>query len=355
VTQILIDGRRAQGQRTGVGNYIAELLKAWPQSNSIVLTSRRLPPLEGALNRETLPGGLRWHWAAWRIAAKRDAVYFSPESMLVPILIGRRALLTVHDLTPLENTRSQTFRNVLIHRLALRLALRRVGCVVVPTARVKRDLAVRYPRLRGRVVVVAEGVRTLREPAASQESDDFAVPSAPYALYVGTIEPRKNVLTLIRAFLDATSGDWTLVLAGKLGWLDDKAALEFIELTTNPRVHWLGFVSDALLDELYKNADLFCYVSESEGFGLPVAEAMSYGLPVLHSDDPALVEVAGTAGIEVRRENLADDLRRKLETATNLDADGRKQYRERAIQASARFQWPEASKNTLELLAGLDG
>jgi glycosyltransferase involved in cell wall biosynthesis len=269
------------------------------------------------------------------------------------MVIGRRAVLTVHDLSPIRHPTVHTRRNVLWHRALLRVTLWRVGTIVVPSKAVERDLANYMPSVGHKVRVIHEGPRVTDPKVASVVSP--AGDAVPYVLYVGTIEPRKNVSRLIEAFCGVAPPEWHLVIAGKLGWLSDEEREWFCRLCTNERVRYLGYVSDVEVHELYRSADLFCYVSETEGFGLPIIEAMKYGVPVIHSDDGALIEVAGGAGTVVRRAKLDDDLRSVLRRLMSPDGAERESLRDASRRRARHFSWDRAAQETAEVVHGLIG
>lgn len=352
--RILIDGRRAQGSRAGVGHYTKSVIAHWPHPAEIevlVDVDREPEDFPGVATRG-LKGGVIWNLRAAWLARRTRALYFSPESFIVPLLLGRRALITVHDLTALDIPDAQTRKNVVVGRFLLKATLRRVGAIIVPTDAVQRDLARHFPEVAAKSHVVPEGIR---EFAATDEPAALAAvtPLTPYVLYVGTIEPRKNVLALVEAFLRAAPAEWNLVLAGQVGWLSDPDRERFSQLAADPHVHHLGYVPDAWLGTLFERARLFAYVSESEGFGLPVAEAMAAGVTVIHSDDPALLEVAGGAGIVVRRAHLADDLRASLTAATALDDAAIAAHVAAGRAASARFDWRVAASEADRIVKSL--
>jgi alpha-1,3-rhamnosyl/mannosyltransferase len=121
----------------------------------------------------------------------------------------------------------------------------------------------------------------------------------PYLLYVGTLEPRKHVDDLADAFLAVAPPEWRLVLAGARGWLGRDAAVRLDAATSSGRVVELGRVGDDVLAGLLAHAEAFAYPSSYEGFGLPVAEAMAGGVPVLTTSASALAELAGDAAVVV--------------------------------------------------------
>jgi glycosyltransferase involved in cell wall biosynthesis len=352
---ILIDGRRAQGRPAGVGQYTRNIAVAWPEpGDTTILTSDRLPDADfGTLAQCALGGGPVWNLRAARLARRLNALYFSPESYLTSFLLGRRAVITVHDLTSLELTKLQTRMNVVFARLLLGATLRRVRAIIVPTEAVRDAVARRFPHVASKVTVVPEGVRELG--AGAPEAEDAVRGLDPYLLYLGTVEPRKNVLPLIEAFLASAPAAWNLVLVGQLGWLSEADVARFHELCENPRVHHLGYVPDAWIGSVLPRAAGFAYVSESEGFGLPVAEAMAAGVPVIHTDDPALLEVASGTGLVVHRENLRPDLEAAIRELTGWDAATRAARGAEGRAAARRFDWAAAAAETRRIVTDTEG
>ncbi len=172
-----------------------------------------------------------------------------------------------------------------------------------------------------------------------------------YALFVSTIQPRKNVARLIQAFaflVKNKSISWDLVLGGGKGWLSDSLFSLAGELGVADRVHFLGYVADADLPGLYTHARLFCYPSLFEGFGLPILEAQSYGVPVMTSNNSALPEVAGDAAILVD----PNDINAIADAMLRLSQD--EELRQRLIAAGyenvKRFSWDKAARETLAVL-----
>jgi glycosyltransferase involved in cell wall biosynthesis len=199
--------------------------------------------------------------------------------------------VTVHDLVFLRQPEHLTPRGVSFHRRGLALARKEAAAIVVPTAFGKEDL-------------VAEGVPADRIHVAHHGVELPAVPTPiplgelgirpPYVLFVGTVEPRKGVTDLLAAFepLRSSHPDLQLVLAGPPGWGE-------LPDLHRPGIVATGNVGEEVLDALYRSAVALALPSSYEGFGLPVAEAMARGCPVVTSDAACLPEVAGDAGVVV--------------------------------------------------------
>jgi glycosyltransferase involved in cell wall biosynthesis len=229
---------------------------------------------------------------------------------------GRSLVVTVHDAVPFTHPETLTPRGVAWHRAAISRAMRLAGAVVVPTAAVADELR-RYAPGPAAVHVVGHGVAdALLRPPDAAEADRIAealrLPDA-YVLAVGTIEPRKGLDVLIEAMAAPTAPDLPVVIAGPAGWGGvDLTAIASGHGFAAGRLHLLGRVSDAELAVVLRRATVLAAPSRAEGFGLPVLEAMAVGVPVVHSDAPALVEVAGNTGVVVKTGDpaaLADALR----------------------------------------------
>jgi glycosyltransferase involved in cell wall biosynthesis len=280
-------------------------------------------------------------------------MYFSPESLIVPILVGRKATVTIHDISPIRFPSLHTRRTVVINRLLLRVALRRVRRVIVPSHTVRRDIEQYMPAISHKLRVIYEGPKDIAVTNRHGDVRDCeSGRQSPYVLYVGTIEPRKNVLRLVDSFLASAPNTWSIVIAGKVGWLSPHERARFETLAENPRVVYLGYVGDELLSDLYAQAAIFAYVSTVEGFGLPILEAMNRGVPVIHSDAEALCEIAGGAGLIVHLEQLDDELRVAIGQLT-ADPAARSRLSELGKRRAELFTWRKAAQETFGVVSGL--
>ena len=177
-----------------------------------------------------------------------------------------------------------------------------------------------------------------------------------YVLAVGTLEPRKNLTTLLRAFARLREGSAVdpavgLVIAGARGWLDDPIFEAVQSLGLERAVNFPGFVDDDDLPALYQGAELFVFPSLHEGFGLPLLEAMACGVPVVASNASALPEVAGGAALLVDphdAEALAQAIARVLG-----DEALRARLRDAGVARAAQFSWQTAARRTLDAYASL--
>jgi glycosyltransferase involved in cell wall biosynthesis len=260
----------------------------------------------------------------------------------------------VHDLTSRLFPKDHTILNRFHDRRRLHWLTSAADCVFTNSEATRQDLLRLYPALgaRTRVTLLATGLDVALSPAvvaARREAlrHAFGPGSARYVLTVGTLEPRKNHVRLIRAFAEvaATRPDVHLVLAGRPGWKHHAILREVVESPVCGRIHVLGAVSAEDLAALYGGATAFAYPSQYEGFGLPVLEAMSAGVPVLTSNVSSLPEVAGDAALLVSPNDprgIAAALAALLD-----DADLRDDLAARGRRRARDFDWQRTARETL--------
>ena len=224
----------------------------------------------------------------------RTGVVHAPTLLVPPSSPRYRLVVTIHDVVPWTHPETLTPRGVSFHRRMGERAARDAGIIVTPTeavaAAVRRVLTPRAP-----VVAVHSGVSAPPAPPDSAARRDALGARKPYVLFVGTAEPRKGLDLLVEAMRSPDLAALRLVVAGPPGWGDVRVAHLARAAGIGDRVLVTGRVSDPDLAALYAGARVLAMPSRAEGFGFPVVEAMAHGIPVVTSDDPALVEVGGGA------------------------------------------------------------
>jgi glycosyltransferase involved in cell wall biosynthesis len=240
-------------------------------------------------------------------------------------------VVTVHDLAWERWPEFFTRHGVRFFRRSMQLTRERAAVVVCPSEATAVDV-VNAGLDPARVRIVPWGVdQTTAEPAEVAEIRTRQGLTRPYVLWVGTLEPRKNVSVVVDGFRRLDRDDLDLVLVGPAGW---KEQLPPAAHELGDRLHLLGFVADADLRALYAGAEAFCYPSLLEGFGFPVLEAMVQGTPVVTSGGTATSEVLGDGGVAIDPSS-ADEL------AAGLDAvlTDREPYSRAAVRRSGRYTW----------------
>ncbi len=257
---------------------------------------------------------------------------------------GGNLVVTVHDTVPWTHPDGLTRRGAGWHRRMIARAARRAGALVVPTAAVAQELQ-RQVRSQAPVHVVGAGVSPAVVSVAAQAGEIATRLGLPrrYVLAVGTLEPRKGIDTLLAALALPDAPELPVVLAGQPGWgRVDPAALARQCGLDPGRVQVLGRISDPELAVVLRHAAVLAAPSRAEGFGLPVLEAMAAGVPVVHSDAPALVEVAGGAGVTVPRDDpaaLAAALRAVLS-----DSGPAARMIVAGLRRAQRFTWADTAR-----------
>jgi glycosyltransferase involved in cell wall biosynthesis len=245
----------------------------------------------------------------------------------------------------------------LLERLTLPIALRRARALIAISESTCSELVARHPRASDRSSVAHPAADERFSPDTQPDDEQVLARHGlqrPYVLVTGTVEPRKNLPRLIDAFAGLAPerrAGWTLALAGAPGW---QTAESFAAVAAHAElVRTLGFVPDADLPCLYRHAELFCYVSLYEGFGIPVLEAMQSGTAVLTSSVSSMPEVGGEAARYADPTDVSD-IRRALD---ELLAD--RALRERAAVAgreqATHFSWNATARAVLDVLEGLGG
>ncbi len=316
------------------------LLPDGPQVEHVVLGPRRLWTHVG-LSREM-----------WR---RPPDVLFVP-AHVVPLWHPPATVVTIHDLGyrffPRQHTRLARLYLDASTRFSTRVARR----VIADSLATARDLEREYGVPAGRIRVVYPGLdpAMARASEAAQEEvrERYHLPGR-FVLYVGTIQPRKNLARLIEAFarLPGDLAGVDLVLAGQIGWLAGEIIATVRRLGLEARVHFPGYVPQGDLPALLSAAECFVMPSLYEGFGLPVLEAMACGTPVVCSAASSLPEVAADAALLVGPHDTsgwAEAMGRVLDDpalAASLSARG--------LARARRFTWTAAAQATMEVYSAL--
>ena len=317
----------------GTGRYTQELLTALARTaeKRERVTRWQVPGLARA-------GRLRQPLLAelWRRGigpAPREADCVFAPTPLAPPARGRPLVVTIHDAVPWTHPETLTARGAQWHRDMGERIAKTAAVVITPTAAVAAELA-EHLQLR-RVEVVGEGVSPgvgVVPVDADARARRLDLP-AEFVLAVGTLEPRKGLDVAAEALAAKGWPGLPLLLAGPTGWGD---------VNVPPGARLLGRLSDQDLATVYSRASVLVMPSRAEGFGLPLLEAMTHGLPVVVSDAPTLVEVAGGAAIVVPRGDsqlLAEGVTRALTERLLWSAAGRARSRDFSWESAARRLW----------------
>ncbi len=358
-------------RKAGLGTYaqrLAEHLLAVDRENTYsafhygrTVKEPLRPPLD-ALPRRVVPWGAR----PWRlgVAARhflglnmdstfQDVDLFHATEHLLPPLRGVRTVFTFHDAIYALFPQYHLPLNRLFLGLMMPRFLRRADAIIAVSECSKRDAVRLYGIDPARIGVIYEGVdarfRPVTDPARlAQVRARYNLPER-YVLYVGTIEPRKNLTTLLEAWSKIRISNFefrnSLVIGGKTGWLYEGFFARLRELGLEDEVLLPGYIADEDLPAVYSAASVFVFPSLYEGFGLPPLEAMACGTPVVCSSASSLPEVCDEAALLVEPTDVPALIQAMSRVLS--DAPLRATLRARGLAQAAQFTWERTARETL--------
>ncbi len=345
----------------GIGTYVRELGVALLSSGEVDVVPFRCsfggdaadPGRLAELGAVEIGRGIRSVYPRWTLLGRPplpsglddvDIVHATNPASVPPVREGQRLVVTVHDLAALHHPELFPIMWRRLYRAGLRASARRADAVLVPSTHTREDLIDSTSIRPDLVHVTPLAARAPSPEPPPEQAEGVSVPR-PYVLSVGTQEPRKNLVRLVRAYRQvAPDVPHGLVLAGPTGWHDEALVAE-LERPGAGKIVRTGRLGAAELDLLYRGADAFAYVSTYEGFGLPVAEAMAYGLPVVASSTTSLPEVTGGAARLVDPRDVAGiaEALAAVLTEPGLASD----LRARSLSRAADLTWEATASATL--------
>jgi glycosyltransferase involved in cell wall biosynthesis len=361
--RLVIDGLPLLGQVSGVGRYCHEICRRLPgelfdQSYYYGYVSRKLraPSATSALSRikqttvrlRPLKAVARRCLALTTHLGRWD-LHWQPNFIPVAALRARHVVATVHDFSWELHPQFHPEERVAYFRKHFYPGLASCDRIITVSEFVREELLQRMPALAGRVEVIHNGFdASLYHPAPPGHRPGS------YILSVGSIEPRKNILSLLRAYalLDReTRREHPLLLAGAAGWKNDE--IFRMVATLEGTVRYLGYVSDRELADYYRGALCFVYPSFYEGFGLPPLEAMACGTPAIVSNVSSLPEVCGEAACYIDPGSV-EAIHAALLTLIG-DPGLRANYARLGLARAARFGWEQSAAAHAALFRDVTG
>jgi len=367
--RIGLDAIPLAAAKTGIGHY-TDALSTWLARTHPDHEYELMSPFEFSVDRRNghhsehpYPPNLnkrftpvRSIFRKWWLIGLPSLLQLSPVDVFhgtnycIPLWAPCPTVVTVHDLSLFTQSATHEDANVERGRRRMPIMARRASAVIAPSEWTRKEIIEYLDVREDRIRVIFEAARESMRPVSADEaapvlehhSIDF-----PYILFVGTIEPRKNLLTLIEAYdelLRTSTERPHLVICGGRGWLDSEVFKRARDLHIRDMIHFTGYVDDDDLPALYSSAQAFVYPSLYEGFGLPPLEAMACGTPVITSNASSLPEVVGKAGLTFDPRD-AKSLARNLSNVLT-DVSLRAHMRISGIEQSQRFSWARAANET---------
>lgn len=363
---------------TGIGRYALELARGLPQHPGVerlrYFSMGRwlaLPQLLAAeastvpAPRSSLRNQLAGNRAAvhafrllmpqlqrMRLKDQGDALYHSPNFFLPPF--SGRTVTTVHDLSHHIYPEFHPPARIDYMRRMLPDSLKRASHVITVSESARQDLITHFAHPPERITAIPLGANPAFRPHSAAELAPvlarWGLQAQRYSLYVGTIEPRKNLDRLLDAYEslpEALRRQYPLVMAGSPGWRSEDTHARMARAASTGWLHYLRYAAQADLPALYAGARLFVYPSLYEGFGLPVLEAMASGVPVVTSNVSSLPEVVGDAALSIAPEDT-DALVVALEQGLQDEA-WRNQTSSAGLKRAAHFSWERCINQTVDV------
>lgn len=359
-----LEASALSGRKSGVGYYTENLLRSvmqlspehkyilfsnkdmsggWNRLGEEVLYDRHLFKVRAAWMQAKLPRAIR--------EVRPDICHFT--NYLAPLAAGCPYVVTIYDMTLFVTPRFHDFKKIALDRTLIPHVARRASAIITVSNSARNDIVRLLQVPADKVCVITGAVSSDFRPVSDPERIDAVRKRyglhGPYILYVGTIEPRKNIARLVQAFarLKTAGLPHKLVIVGQAGWHCAPIFAEVERLNLTNDVLFTGYVPFEDLPGLYTAAESMAFPSLYEGFGLPVIEAMACGAPVVTSRSSSLMEVAGDAGLLVDPhsvEELADALHR-----LHTEPDLRVELSARGLSRAAEFTWIRSARATLDL------
>ncbi len=349
--------------RAGIPNYIIHLLKALAdaddQNEYILYTNRPIPfelDLPDRFRTVTVafpsPHLQLWYQIGLPMQMKKDGIqlYHDPVYPL-PFVLPVQGAITVHDLSNFTNPGVHKFSSALSGRF-FPAHLRKARQIITDSFYTASELVRLFPWTESKINVVHLGIpdsfrKVTDLPVLDSLKERLRLPSQ-FFLFLGTLEPRKNLLRLLEAFaVSCVKIPHSLVIAGGLGW---KYETLFELVSDHPfkeRIHLTGFVEERDLAPLLSLAEFLVYPSILEGFGFPVLEAMACGTPVITSNVSSMPEIAGDAALLV--DPLSVDSISNAINVLGSDGELRDELSKRGFIRASSFSWKDTARKTLDV------
>ncbi|MBK6868856.1 MAG: glycosyltransferase family 4 protein [Burkholderiales bacterium] len=370
---------------TGIGRYAYELVTRLQQHPEVArlryfsLCRWRDDPFallagdgEGR-SEQVRPGGMLEHWRAklsqsksavrvygtvapyleqWQLRHEAEALFHVP-NYFVPRFPGA-TVSTIHDLSHLRYPGFHPQARVDYLKRALTNCLPRTNQIVAVSEFTRREVMEVYAWPADQITTILQGVDESFQPLADEVTAPrlaaYGLSHGAYCLFVGTIEPRKNVDRLLDAYATLPCelrAEWPLVIAGSPGWRSERTHQRLMQAQRDGWLKYLRFVPQTDLPALYAGARLFVYPSIYEGFGLPIAEAMASGVPVITSNTSSMPEVAGDAARLIDPLDV-EELRAAIEFGLTNEA-WRDAARDAGLGRAICFSWSNCVTQTVDV------
>lgn len=366
--RIGIDARPIESDKpTGIGVYLASVLNyifKHDKENEYFLFSTT--ELKGDVSFDknvksvVIPAKIGTLWVRYTlpkyIKKYEISLFWGTEHMLPKRVEGVRYVLTVHDIALMINKKWGSRKNALMQNMFGKPSIKQADKIITISESTKRDLINRLSIKENKIEAIHIAANGAPETPLLKTSEitinKFSCKSGQkYFYYVGSIEPRKNIEKLIKAYDQFAEDhkDYSLVLAGGLGWRYGKILKAYENAKNKNSIYFLGYLKPNEKDFLYRNCTALAFPTNYEGFGIPVLEAMSYGKPVLTSNNSSLPEIGGDLAFycESNSINSIKDVMIKIDS---LSINEIEHLSKKEKEHFKKFSWEKCGEKTLAVL-----
>lgn len=361
---------RTYKHRTGIGFYVSNVIKELnnkDHENQYFLYSPEEIDLGFKLNgnfkvREKIGGKLKFYFKLSRLLKKDNIdVYWGTNYILPKKNKDTKYVLTIHDLAIKKFKNIGSFKTTVVQKLFLNKSIKRADKIIAVSKATKNDIISLYNISEDKIRVIYEGTNFYKynysKGNINRIEEKFKIKNSKYIFFLSTIEPRKNIETLIRAFEYIKRREETnlkLVISGGIGW-KYKTVLDLIEKSEfKEDIIRTGRVSDEEKTVLYKNAECFVYPSLYEGFGLPILEAMANEVLVVTANNSSLPEVGGEVAFYYEGNLNYGELGNRIIEVINLSEAEKKNRIEQGLLQIQKFNWKKCTDEILETILNVN-
>ena len=356
--KIIIDSLNKE--LTGIGNYTENLIKNLRKFD-LSLEYINYKKID-RYNSKIYPNLLKGHFLetySWYlelpflIRKEKNTIIHNPSQIPTFFKFKNKSVISVHDLAPLKFPKVHKFGRKILYEFLLPRTLKNASRIIVASKSTKNDILKIFPKINSEKIKVIyfaanENYKVIKnEKKLDYIGKKYNLPNK-FILFVGTIEPRKNIVRLLKAFSEVYKKiPILLVITGKLGWKYKKIYYTYKKLNLEDKVIFTGYVDEKDLPSIYNLATIFVLPSLYEGFGLTPLEAMQCGCPVVTSNVSSLPEIVGNAAIKVSPYSVKEIEDAIYSLLTNKKL--RKKYIKKGLKQAKKFNWKKCAEETLEV------
>lgn len=355
---IAVDGSPLSGNAAGIGYLTRGLIEGLAKQVKLIAFTREDlgAVLPQGVEQIVIPpvaklrgGGIMWYWKLRGLAKQHKVDYILNTTLSSLPFVHRKVVTVINDLIPLSHPQLFDRKFVTRYKLMLKLTMRFSYKILAISEQTKKEITKNFPRGE-EVEVINLGLnawvaKEVSEKKMQEVKEKYKLPEK-FWLSIGTLQPRKNYVRLVRAFarLHESHPELHYVIGGGKGWMFDEIFNLIKEFKLEDAVHLIGYVSDEDVGAFHALAQAELYVPLEEGFGLPVIEAQALGLPLLTSNIPVIKEVIELESVLVADPLSEDSIFHQMENLVEMQRQGRNQ------EIMQKYSWENTAEQIISSL-----